>query len=665
MTREQKVAVLGVFIACVGSVLCFVAITDMLMAAVCSVAVASVTATVFYMDSSKTNKNRIQAVISAANKELQATTKHCEKKIADFENHKQLIRTIIENIPYCLFWKDTEFVYRGCNDSFAKIYGVGTAVNVTGKTDYDLGLSKELTERFRKQDSEVIKSDAALFNIKEEIIDASGKPFTVITSKIPLHDAATGSVRGVLGMHIDPMHLKEISRIIASELPHFTDVFSIMPTGVVSLDSVDNIIEANSYFSNLFDKPEEVVLGKPIFDCMRGESAETLKSVIESFKSAPESEAQTFQHTIDGNHFQITAQPVFAQQVYAGVVMNITNVSALAEDAERISKARDQLFAKMSYEIRTSVSGIIGSAELLRQERLDPEQIEFVNMICTSSENLLDSLDEISIEVNIDSSFLPDKTPLEPEEEIRTDEGEPIESLSSGSASAYILTVDDIPENNILISTVLKKAGHTVISCKSGEEAVTLAGSEKFDIILMDIQMPGINGLEATRIIRSGGLNSKTPIIAISASADKKSKLDCLEIGCDDYIFKPAKSELLLKKISRFIRQKKHLENAASGDSIISSLSENPDYHKMIDVFVKDLPERIEQMRDALEQNNLHELCLRVHSLRELSGFAGFPIYTEKADDIECILRDNQIEKVSAQLDELAKLCLRTSSARV
>ncbi len=665
MTREQKIAALGVFIACVGSVLCFVAITDMVMAVVCSVTIASVVVAVFYMDNSKKNKFRAQEVISAANKELQATVRHCEKKIADFENQKQLIKTIIENVPYCIFWKDTEFVYRGCSDSFAKIYGIGTAVNVIGKTDYDLGLSKELTERFKKQDSEVIKSDAALFNIKEEIIDASGKPFTVITSKIPLHDTATGSVRGVLGMHIDPMHLKEISRIIASELPHFTDVFSIMPTGVVSLDSVDTIMEANSYFSNLFDKPEEVVLGKSVFDCMRGESAETLKSVIESFKSAPESEAKTFQHTINGNHFQITAQPVFAQQVYAGVVMNITNVSALAEDAERISKARDQLFAKMSYEIRTSVSGIIGSAELLRQERLDPEQIEFVNMICTSSENLLDSLDEISIEANINSSFLPDKTPLEPEEEIRTDEDEPTESLSSGSASAYILTVDDIPENNILISTVLKKAGHKVISCESGEEAVNLAESEKFDIILMDIQMPGINGLEATRIIRSGGLNSKTPIIAISAGADRKSKLDCLEIGCDDYIFKPAKSELLLKKISRFIRQKKHLENATSGDSIISSLSENPDYHKMIDVFVKDLPERIEQMRDALEQNNLHELCLRIHSLRELSGFAGFPVYTEKADDIERILHDNQIEKVSAQLDELAKLCLRTSFARV
>jgi len=664
MTREQKIAILGVFIASAGSVLCFVAILDMVMASVCSVAVASVVVAIFYMDNSKANKFRAQEVISAANKELQATVGHCEKKITDFENQKQLIRTIIENVPYCIFWKDTEFVYRGCSNRFAKIYGAGTAVNVIGKTDYDLGLPKELTERFRKQDSEVIKSDVALFNIKEEIIDAGGKPFTVITSKIPLHDAVTGSVRGVLGMHIDPIHLKEISRIIASELPHFTDVFSIMPTGVVSLDSVDTIMEANSYFSNLFDKSAEVVLGKSIFDCMRGGLAKPLKSVIESFKSTPESEAKTIQHTIDGNHFQISAQPVFAQQKYAGVVMNITNVSALVEDAEWISKARNQLFAKMSYEIRTSVSGIIGSAELLRQEKLAPEQIEFVNMICTSSENLLDSLDAISIEANINSSFLPDKTLLEPEDEIRTDEDESIESPSSGSPPAYILTVDDIPENNILISIVLKKAGHRVVSCESGKEAISLAGSEKFDIILMDIQMPGINGLEATRIIRSGGPNSKTPIIAISAGADRKSKLDCLEIGCDDYIFKPAKSELLLKKISRFIRQKKHLENAASGDSIISSLSENPDYHKMIDVFVKDLPERIERMRDALEQNNLHELCLCVHSLRELSGFAGFPIYSERADDIERILGENQIEKVSAQLDELAKLCLRTSSTR-
>ena len=83
MTREQKVAVLGVFIVCAGSVLCFVATPDMIMAVVCSVAIASVTATVFYMDSSKINKNRVQTIVSAANKELHATTKHCEKKIAD------------------------------------------------------------------------------------------------------------------------------------------------------------------------------------------------------------------------------------------------------------------------------------------------------------------------------------------------------------------------------------------------------------------------------------------------------------------------------------------------------------------------------------------------------------------------------------------------------
>ena len=665
MTREQKIAVLGVFIACAGSVLCFIAIPNVVMAEVSSVAVASVIVAVFYMDNSKTNKFRAQEVISAANKELEATVKHCEMRIAEFENQKRLIEIIIENIPYCIFWKDTEFIYRGCNDSFAKIYGAGKTANVIGKTDYELGMSKELPGRFRKQDSEVIKSDMALFNIKETIIDASGKPFTVITSKIPLHDAATGSVRGVLGIHINPAHLKEINQVVASELPHLTDAISIMPSGVVSLDSNDTIIEVNSYFSNLFGRPEEVVLGRSVFDCTRGRLAEELNDVIKSFKHDSEGTAKTFQHTINGNHFQITTQPVFAQQVYAGVVINITNVSTLAEDAKRFSEARDQLFAKMSYEIRTSISGIIGSAELLRQEKLDPEQTEFVNMICTSSENLLDSLDEISIETNINSSFLPDKTPMKPEEEIETDEDESIESPPGSSPSAYVLTVDDIPENNILISAVLKKTGYKVISCESGEEAVSLSESEKFDIILMDIQMPGMNGLEATKAIRSGGLNSKTPIIAITACADRKSKRVCLETGCDDFIFKPAKSELLLKKINRFVRQKKHLETAASGDSIISSLSENPDYYKMIDVFVKDLPEQIEQMRDALEQNNLNELSHCIHSLKELSGFAGFPIYSEKADDIERMLHDDQIEKVSAQLDELAKLCLRTSPARI
>ena len=70
-------------------------------------------------------------------------------------------------------------------------------------------------------------------------------------------------------------------------------------------------------------------------------------------------------------------------------------------------------------------------------------------------------------------------------------------------------------------------------------------------------------------------------------------------------------------------------------------------------------------MRYALEQNNLNELSLSIHSLKELSGFAGFPIYTEKADDIERMLHEDQIEKVSAQLDELAKLCLRTSPSRI
>jgi len=435
-----------------------------------------------------------------------------------------------------------------------------------------------------------------------------------------------------------------------------------MPVGSVSLDPCDTVIEANSYFTNIFGRGGESVLGKSIFYCMPGESAEILKDVIDSFKSDLKDETRTFQQIVDGMHFQITAQPIFAKQSYAGAVMNITDVSVLTENSERDNEAKEQLFAKMSYEIRTSVSGIIGFAELLRKEKLEPEHAEFVDMICTSSENLLDSLDEISVKADIKASLLPDKTPMGPEYGSQADADEPMGMPADRGELPHVLLVDDMANNNMLNKTILERAGYRTTSCESGEEAVSLAGNEKFDVILMDIQMPGIGGIEATKIIKSSGLNSKTPVIAITAGAGRKNKLNCLENGCDDYIFKPAKSELLLKKLSRFIRQKEHFENAARGDGITSSLAGNPDYHKMIDVFVSDLPKQIKQMQEDLEENNLQELCLNIQSLKELSGFAGFPIYTEKSSDIEQMLHDNQIDKVAGQLDELAKLCLRTKS---
>jgi len=227
----------------------------------------------------------------------------------------------------------------------------------------------------------------------------------------------------------------------------------------------------------------------------------------------------------------------------------------------------------------------------------------------------------------------------------------------------HILVADDIPENRMLIEVMMKNAGYEVTLCSNGKEAVELAGKHAFDLILMDIQMDVMNGLEATKIIKAQRANFSTAILAMTASIEKGDEVKCFEAGCEDCLFKPIKKELLLRKVHKFVKQARQIKIAAQGGSITSLLANNPDYHKTINLFVNNLPGRIEEMMYALDKNNLNDLAFSIHALKGLGGFAGFPIYTEKAKSLEKLLKDKQIDKIRQQLDEMVKLCLRTTLA--
>jgi len=219
---------------------------------------------------------------------------------------------------------------------------------------------------------------------------------------------------------------------------------------------------------------------------------------------------------------------------------------------------------------------------------------------------------------------------------------------------------DDVEENRMLIKAMLRKTNYKVVACSNGAEAVEYANKQKFDLILMDLNMPVMDGLEATKLIRSEGKNRTTVIVALTASTIKGDEVVCLDAGCDDFITKPIKKEALLRKIEQFVQQKKQIDTAVQGGHIISFQSENPDYQKMVKIFITNLPKRIEEMQDALDKRNLQDLSFKVHTMKGLGGFAGFPIYTEKAKTIEQMICDNPIEKIQEQLDEMVQLCQRT-----
>lgn len=127
---------------------------------------------------------------------------------------------------------------------------------------------------------------------------------------------------------------------------------------------------------------------------------------------------------------------------------------------------------------------------------------------------------------------------------------------SDTERSRRILVAEDNAINLLVIRTVLEKAGYDVSSVGNGQDALDFAADNRFDLILMDISMPGVDGITATKTIREnsdGRYDSEVPIIAISAHSMKGDRERFLEAGMNDYISKPFVRETVLSVISRYL----------------------------------------------------------------------------------------------------------------
>jgi CheY-like chemotaxis protein len=120
-----------------------------------------------------------------------------------------------------------------------------------------------------------------------------------------------------------------------------------------------------------------------------------------------------------------------------------------------------------------------------------------------------------------------------------------------------VLLVEDNELNRDMLSRRLQRRGFEIVTATDGEQGVALAASEKPDLILMDISLPGLNGWDATRQIRRNGVT--IPIIALTAHAMSGDREKTLEAGCDEYETKPVELELLLSKIEALLNRRDRL----------------------------------------------------------------------------------------------------------
>ena len=121
------------------------------------------------------------------------------------------------------------------------------------------------------------------------------------------------------------------------------------------------------------------------------------------------------------------------------------------------------------------------------------------------------------------------------------------------AAKATILIVEDTPANMKLAALILEQAGYAVLQACNAEDGMALARSVAPDLILMDIQLPGISGLEATRILKGDPATRAIPISAMTAFAMKGDETKMLAAGCDGYITKPIHHQELLRKVAKML----------------------------------------------------------------------------------------------------------------
>ena len=119
--------------------------------------------------------------------------------------------------------------------------------------------------------------------------------------------------------------------------------------------------------------------------------------------------------------------------------------------------------------------------------------------------------------------------------------------------SKRILVVEDHEENRRIVRDLLTSAGYEIVEAVTGEEGVTLAESEHPDLILMDIQLPGIDGYETTRRIKANPASRRIPIIAVTSYALSGDDVKALAAGCDAYVTKPFSPRALLAKVREYV----------------------------------------------------------------------------------------------------------------
>jgi CheY-like chemotaxis protein len=301
--------------------------------------------------------------------------------------------------------------------------------------------------------------------------------------------------------------------------------------------------------------------------------------------------------------------------------------------------------------------------------------------------NLMGSELAVESEYNVGSTFsfdlwqkIEDETPLgDYRKAASSTESEESYSESFRAPDARILVVDDTEMNILVVTNLLKKTEIQIDTALNGPDAVKLAEEKKYDIILMDQRMPGMDGTEAMKLIRGleNKLNAATPVICLTADVIRGAKDRYLEMGFDDYLTKPVEGALLEKMISNYLpdekikpvkdNDRKIVREDSISDELINALKDAEVdteaglrfcaydmemYKSVLESFAKEEKSKIENIRVSFGAEDWKNYGVYVHSLKSSSRTLGADTLADIAAGLEAAAKEENIEEIRRHHEE-------------
>jgi PAS domain S-box-containing protein len=227
--------------------------------------------------------------------------------------------------------------------------------------------------------------------------------------------------------------------------------------------------------------------------------------------------------------------------------------------------------------------------------------------------------------------------------------------------SGRVLLAEDGKDNQRFIAAMLRKAGAEVVIAENGRIAVEKAQAERFDLILMDMQMPELDGYAATSRLRGRGYSK--PIIALTAHAMADDRAKCIQAGCTDYLIKPIDRRLLVQTVAQYMKERQldvvqpSLTSAVpSGQAteIVSVFDNDPVMAEVLPEFIANLPGEVASLKTLLDEKNLARLQEAVHQLKGAGGSYGFQGLTDVAAIAErSLMAGAPLETIRSQVESL------------